>query len=278
MRKLLNSESRHIFKSKLFWLETLFFVGFSAFIMLVNYSPEIQASEHPVLLDNVFFNMCQIMSLAFAVFVSLTAGTEYSDGVIRNKLVVGHTRKDIYFSILLTHLCTSALMMLIHAVVSCLIGYVLLGGFQMEISRLAYILLCALLANLVFTTLFIGISLNCSSKAVSVSSTMVTCLAIVYVAGFVRKKLMEPEMTYDGIIISADGGMQLGERINNPAYVSGTIRKVYEFFYDLIPTGQLIQIQEGEFDHCAYWPVFSVALFIVITAICYLRFRRKDIK
>lgn len=278
MRKLFSSESRHIFRSKLFWLEVLFFAVFSVWIMLANYSPEFQASENPILLDNVFFNMCQIMSLAFAVFVSLTVGTEYSDGVIRNKLVIGHTKKDIYFSTLLLHICVSALLMVIHAVVSSTIGYFLFGGFQMEFSHLLYILFCAALANLVFTTLFVGISMNCSSKAVSAVSTMVLCIAIVYVAGFVRKMLMEPEMTYDGIVISADGGMQLGEIIKNPAYVSGTVRRVYEFFYDLIPTGQLIQIQEGEFAHCAYWPIFSVVLFLAITAISYLCFKKKDIK
>ncbi len=97
MRKLLNSEIRHILKSKLFWLEILFFAGFSAFIVIANYSPAVQNSENPIYLDDVFHNLYQMMAFAFVICISMTVGTEYSDGVIRNKLIVGHTRRNLLF-------------------------------------------------------------------------------------------------------------------------------------------------------------------------------------
>lgn len=97
MRKLLNSKIRHILKSKLFWLELLFFAGFSAFIVMVNYSPAVQRSENPIYLDDVFHNLYQMIAFAFVICISMTVGTEYSDGVIRNKLIVGHTRRNLLF-------------------------------------------------------------------------------------------------------------------------------------------------------------------------------------
>ncbi len=278
MRKLLNSDIRHIYKSKLFWLEILFFVGFSAFIVMANYSPAVQSSENPIYLDDVFHNLYQMMAFAFAICISMTVGTEYSDGVIRNKLIVGHTRKNIYFSSLLLHMVLSFLMIVLHGVVSYGLGTFLLGGFQTEFSHLIYIISCSALANLVFVALFISISMNGSNKAVTVVITIVLYIAILYLTTFIGARLSAEEMTYDGIQILADGTMQLGELVKNPNYVSGWIRTVYECIYDLIPTGQIIQMQSDKFAPCIHFPVLSVVLIVLNTTAGYLLFCKKDIK
>ena len=278
MRKLLNSEIQHIFKSNLFWLEILFFIGFSAFIVMVNYSPAVQSSESLIYLDDIFFNFYQMMAFAFAICISITVGTEYSDGVIRNKLIVGHTRRNLYFSTLLLHTAVSFLMIVIHGVVSYGLGYVLFGGFQMEFSRLVYIIACSALANFVFVALFVSISMNGSNKSVTVVVTMVLYIAILYLTSFVGTRLSAEEMIYDGIQIFADGTMQLGELIKNPNYVSGMTRTVLEYIYDLIPAGQIIQMQSDKFVPCVRFPVLSTVLIVLNIAVGYLLFRKKDIK
>lgn len=278
MRKLLNSEIRHIFKSKLFWLEILFFAGFSAFIIMANYSPAVQNSENPIYLDDIFHTLYQMMAFAFAICISMTVGTEYSDGVIRNKLIVGHTRRNLYFSTLLLHMAVSFLMIVIHGVVSYGLGYLLFGGFQAEFSHLIYIIFCSALANLVFVALFISISMNGSNKAVTVVITIALYIAILYLTAFIGARLTAEEMTYDGIQILADGTMQLGELIENPNYVSGMTRTVLEYIYNLIPTGQIIQMQSDNFVPCVHFPVLSAVLIVLTTAVGYLLFRKKDIK
>lgn len=278
MRKLLNSGIRYICKSKLFWLELLFFVGFSAFIVIANYSPTVQSSEAPLYLDDVFHIFYQMMAFAFAICISMTVGTEYSDGVIRNKLIVGHTRRDIYFSALLLHVLSSLFMIVIHGVVSYGLGYLLFGGFQTDFSQFVYMIVCSTLANLVFVALFVSISINSSNKALTVVITLVLYIAVIYLTSFIGARLSAEEMTYDGIKILPDGTMQLGEMVKNPNYVSGMRRSVYEFIYDLIPTGQIIQMQADEFVPCVLFPVISVALIVLNIAAGYLLFRKKDIK
>lgn len=278
MRKLLYSESRRLVRSKLFLLEILFFLGFSTFVVIVNYSPAVQSSENPIYLDDVFHTLYQMMAFAFAICISMTVGTEYSDGVIRNKLIVGHTRSNIYFSTLLLHLTSSLLMIAIHGVVSYGLGYTLFGGFHAEFSHLVYVIACSVLANLVFVSLFVGISMNGSNKEVTVVITIVLYIAILYFASFIGARLSAEEMTYDGIRILSDGTMQLGELVENPNYISGMTRSVYEFIYDLIPVGQIIQMQSEEFVPCIQFPVLSAVLIILNTAAGYLLFRKKDIK
>lgn len=278
MHKLLNSESRHLIKSKLFWLEILFFAGFSAFIVIANYSPAVQSSENPIYLDDVFHTLYQIMAFAFVICISMTVGTEYSDGVIRNKLIVGHTRRNIYFSTLLLHMASSLLMIVIHGVVSYGVGYLLFGGFQTEFSHLIYIIACSTLANLVFVALFVSISMNGSNKAMTVVVTTVLYIAILYLASFIGARLSAEEMIYDGIRILSDGTMQLGELVKNPNYISGMTRTVYKFIYDLIPTGQIIQMQSDKFIPCIQFPVLSAVLIVLNITAGYLLFCKKDIK
>ena len=43
-----------------------------------------------------FFNALLLSGFVTALFVSFFLSAEYSDGTIRNKLMVGHKRKEIY--------------------------------------------------------------------------------------------------------------------------------------------------------------------------------------
>lgn len=73
-------------------------------------------------------------------------------------------------------------------------------------------------------------------------------------------------------------GIELGEMIKNPAYVSGTKRKAIEILTDLSPVGQIIQICDEDFTRSDRWPFFSAALFTVVSLLGFLRFKKHDIK
>lgn len=277
MRKLLAANNRHLLKNKLFWMELIFCAIFSTWIIFANYSPKIQASEDALYLEHSFFNMYQILGIVFAAAISLIVGTEYSDGTIRNKLVSGHTRAEIYFSILLTNILASVAVIIIHGIISYGIGYFLFGTFHIPAAQVMIALICAAFANLVFTTLFVTIALNCSTKSVTAVISLLSSLAIAFAASFAGNRLLEPEMTYDGVIITQNG-IQYGDMIQNPNYVTGFMRNVYEFIYNLLPSGQIMQIYSLEFTHWKHWLVLSVLLFTIITLIGYKLFAKKDIK
>lgn len=277
MRKLLTANCRYFIRNRLFQIELLVCILLSGWIMFANYSAKIQASAEPLHLENSFFNMYQILSILFASAISLIVGTEYSDGTIRNKLIIGHTRSELYFSMLFTTIGTSLAVIAAHGVVSYGIGYFLYGTFSLPAAQIITAIVCALLANLVFTTLFVAIALNCSNKAVSAVVSILSAILIIIAANLIQSKLLESEMTYDSIVITTNG-IEYGNMIKNPAYVAGTARKIYELLYHLLPTGQLIQIQSLNFTPWPYWIVLSILLFLAITALGYALFRKKDIK
>lgn len=85
-------------------------------------------------------------------------------------------------------------------------------------------------------------------------------------------------MTYSNIVITAEGGVQFGDLIENSAYIDGTQRTVYELIADILPTGQTIQLNNLEFERAARWPVFSLIMLIIATVAGYLPFRKRDIR
>jgi len=277
MRKLLSASFARLWENTVFWAEIGATVLLSVFIVFVNYSSELQATENRLYLDDVFFTLYLLLGLILAAGISLIVGTEYSDGTIRNKVIVGHTRGQIYFSTLIVCAVTSALVLLIHAGITYGIGYWLFGAFQTPINQIGGAVISAFFVGFVFSALFAAIAMNAQNKAVTAVVTMILFIGLTYLASAIGNALVEPEMTYEGMVISMDG-VQFGDMIPNPAYVSGFQRAVYTFLYDLLPTGQLIQMYTLEFAHSICWPVFSVLLFTLITVTGYMIFRKKDIK
>ena len=155
-------------------------------------------------------------------------------------------------------------------------GYFLWGNFTLEAEHVFAALLSALLISFVFSALFVSISMNCSNKAVTAVVSLLLVLGLTYLAGSIGTALMEPQMTYDSITYTTDS-ILFGNEIPNPSYISGVQRTLYEMIYDLLPTGQLLQMYSLDFSRCIRWPVFSIVLFVVITAVGYFMFRKKNI-
>lgn len=87
----------------------------------------------------------------FTIFVPLFTNTEYRDGVIKNKILAGHSLKHVFFSHLLTHFSALFLMTLFylagglmggaslkgHLLVKNLILFAALGGYIAVLTMLA---------------------------------------------------------------------------------------------------------------------------------------------
>ena len=57
-----------------------------------------QYGDYEAQITNVLFIYALTVAILIPAFVSLFVGTEYSDGTIRNKMIIGHTRTCIYLS------------------------------------------------------------------------------------------------------------------------------------------------------------------------------------
>ena len=108
--------------------------------------------------------------------------------------------------------------------------------------------------------------------------SIVFLFAILILASFFVNALEEGPVVYSDVVITAENGVQFGDLIENPAYIDGMQRTVYELIADILPTGQVIQMNNLEFERAARWPVFSLIMLIIATVAGYIPFRKRDIR
>ncbi len=277
MRKLVSAHFSRLRKDRMFWICMGAMFAYAVFYIWSGCRKEqlLPGEEHS--LSAYYFHFAIPVGLFCALFDSLFLGTEYSDGTIRNKIVAGHTRTEIYLAALL--LTFSAGLLLMAAWTAGALITALASGtwnMGMGILRLFLYLLIAVLEVAVFSALFTWIGMLSENKAVTEMISVLLFLALLLFSSMLYNALSQPE-TYCGIEMTMDG-MRTSEAMPNPLYVGGFLRSVYACMLDVLPAGQGLQLWLLEVGR----PVFMLLSSAFITAAATLggmaSFRRKNIK
>ncbi len=275
MTKLLSANLLRLRKSMLFWGTLAVSFGFGAFTVYTRLSDRIKYGEH-VQLDFIIFFYSMVIGLFASVFISLFFGTEYSDGAIRNKVAVGHSRFSIYFSNLLTAYVVSLLSTAATLLAVFALGVPTIGAPTIPVPFLLTTLLGTLVMETALCAIFTAITMNCAKKAAAAVSCILLFFGLMMASSIVQARLDAPEYIAD-YIITVDG-LDQTEPKPNPQYLRGMEREVYEFAYDLLPTGQASQYIMMTGQHPVRMALCSAALTVLFSGAGAALFRRKDLK
>ena len=97
------------------------------------------------------------MGLVAAILTSMFIGSEYSDGTIRNKLVVGHSRMRIYLANLIVCSVACVLIFLAYITGVFVVGSAKGGELLTKTSVVTMCLVCSILVSVAFTLSLIHI-------------------------------------------------------------------------------------------------------------------------
>ena len=275
MRKLLAASFSRLWKEKIFWFVFLIMSIGSVCFNWIGYN---EINNPQIYVEDMIFCMLPMSGFVFALFISMRLGTEFEEHTIRNKLVVGYNRTQIYFAEYITCMVASIILLGIMLLFATVFGLLLSLEFQSGWMEIVFLLFCCVLIASVFSAMFVGISMNVGAKATSLVVSIVFLFAILLLASFCINALAEEPMAYSNITITVEDGVQFGDLIENPAYVDGTQRTVYELIVDILPTGQAIQLNNLEFERAVRWPVFSLIMLVIATVAGYIPFRKQDIR
>ena len=89
MSKLLKAGLYRLKKEKLFWGFIIVSILVAIYVLTM-----LKVST----LDSIINEYLYFIGLMIAIFVSVFVGKEHAEGLIRNKLIVGHSRANIYLS------------------------------------------------------------------------------------------------------------------------------------------------------------------------------------
>ena len=275
MTNLLRANFSRLRKAGVVWAGALVCVALAGFTTYTHVSDQ---REYGVvfLLDVTFFIYTIIVGFLMSIVVSTTLGTEYSDGTMRNKLSVGHLRRDVYLANLISMTAISWFYCAVYMLAAAVFGVPFAGWLTADGKIVAITIVGSLLLEMAFSAIYTCISMNCSQKA----TTAILCILVFFammIASTTVFRMLEAAPEHVAYHMSLDGEPEMVME-PNPRYLEGTERELYEFLNDLIPTGQAVEYYIIEFAHPVRMMLCALGITAVSTGAGLALFRRKNLK
>ena len=267
MSKLLYANFFRLWRNRLFQagLGFMFFAGgwlvFQQYRQLTGYGAA-------AALDSTFFVYTMMIGGVSAIFCSLFLNVEYSDGTVRNKVIVGHERTAVYFSNLIVNIAASFLFCLSYILANIIIGIPLIGGLTIPLRKVLLILSGSMLTTIALCAIFTMINMLIQSKAIAPVVCIVAMFLSVAFVSEVQRILDEPQYYFKGTE---------NEAYNN-AYVGGAKREMLEFIYNALPAGQEMQYSRRNTENMEQMCLYSAGITVITSAVGVFFFRKKDIR
>lgn len=277
MGELMSAHLFRVKRDKVFWGCMVAMLAFSVGVMLNGCrQAEIMAVYgYQTKLEKYYFTIAPVVGFFAGVFSGLFLGTEYADGAVRGKLVVGHSRCQVYLASLMTNIL-AALAITAAWLAGGLVGIPFLGFWEISGIAVAVRILVAAGSAIALASIFTLLGMLVEKKSASAVGSIVLFLVLLLGAAWVYNALMEPEMT-SGFIMTMDG-VQTAELTPNPNYLSGIMRKVLELILDILPTGQEALLSNDGIVRPLLNLAASGAITVFTTLAGIAVFERKDLK
>lgn len=279
MTQLLSMGFSRLFRNKLFWFGLLLQAGFFVFLIIANYrDTKLYPDYYHYTSDTLMFAPFMISGLFASCFTGMFLGSEFSYGTVRNKLVIGKSRADVYLANLIVTFAASLIVNIASILVTFLTGVFLFGTPELATANMLMIFGLGILMLAAFAGIFTLISTLITSRSAGSVINLLLFLVLIIASTYIMNRLAEPEMKMPSFISSIDGVIQPTELVPNPYYLQGTVRTVFEFFRDLLPTCQGNQLMTHEIER----PLMIVLCTLVLTACTTVsgifHFSNKDLK
>ena len=146
------------------------------------------------------------------------------------------------------------------------------------------LLAVSLLMMVAFTAIFTLLGMLIQNRTIVAIVSILGVVILFLVSITINQKLNEPEFyeyfSYGaygepGEVTTDTDGMEM---MPNPNYLQPQQRAVYEFIYDLLPTGQSMQVYNYSAAHPWRMQLCSLSIIVITTACGIYFFRKKDLK
>lgn len=275
MRNLLHANFSRLWRDKVFWGELLISFVMGAWVIVLMYRDRVQYGWLKTF-DEQLFAFALLVGCFSSVFCSLFFGTEYSDGTIRNKLIVGHTRSAIYYSGLLTSVAEALLTAFAYLLPYCILGAFLLDAPGATPQQIMLHLCISVLLMAAFASVWFMLSTLIDKRSTAAVFCILAFFGLLLIAGVIKTRLDAPEFISEYSFTI--NGIEQIEPVPNPQYLSPTARAIHQFFFDLLPSGQMIQITLFPVPYPLRMMLCSAAITAATTGFGLFAFGKKDLK
>lgn len=278
MMKLFRAAFHRAVNQKLLRNELIIAGFLSVFIILNGYFETNLTNAYIYKLVARFFGYAPLVGPFIAVFSAHLWGSDYEYGTLRNKIICGHAREEVYFSNLLLIICAGLNTALIWLVINGILGISLLGAANLSLSL-------GEMALYIFSSLLMVIALSSvccmlANLAENKSSATLLCVgvvvAMVIIGMLLYDRFAEPEFSPGWVWDASNPTVRWHPE--NEKFVAEPLRILLEFFICLTPGGQSVILCEEGAEHLIMLPLCSVFAFLLSSIIGIYCFKRKNLK
>ena len=274
MIKLLKAGFFRLKKDIIFYLFIFLTIGMAGFMLYRYYNNNIIFKN--TYLDEIVNEFIIYIGFFIAIFISIFVGKEHSQGIIRNKIIVGHSRIAIFLSNLIISIVVSIFGELIYLIIVLLIGIPLFGQMKMTLTQFLMTMLNTTLIIISFCTIYNFIAMLCSDITLST----IICI-ILFIALFILQEALGSIVHANKYIKNGyfeNGNKHIISQEPNPNYPGDDKVKQARLFYLAIPEGQAMEIKNNRLEYLKQMPIYSITLIIIINILGIYIFSKKELK
>ena len=275
MRRLLRADIHSLFLDKVFIALAVFSFVLGLTLPVLGLVNEIRYNEYKEFEDYFFFFL-PVFSLMISSYVSIFVGKSFDWGTVKNKITVGHSRRDIYLSFLIVSMVGTLVFIALFLIPYSVFGSLVYEDMSISFKALVLVLISAVLVLLSVTAISVALMETIGSRVISMIVSLFVVFALLLIGNYAEELLNEPEMISNSMIM-VDGAFQFADSYPNPRFLAENKRWIYEALRDATLGGQMSQIMNME---CNWIRVSLYSIFSSILATlggCII-FSRKDLK
>lgn len=235
MAKLLRAVIRRYLHSITFWIAMLL-MGTIAFI---------SGNQTKKFAFNDFYAVLSFVINAIAIL--LLSGREHGDGGFRNKVICGHTKGTIFLSEMILGIGTSLVFGIVFFAIFLGINHYVFTVFPVDL--ICKMVIDCLLAHMCFAAMIVTICCWISRRAfMSVVGILLVFGMFLGITGIqdslLNQKYHENYTYVEGEWVDENGNVYPGKYeaylVENPEYIGGAQRAIYEVLYKGAPYGHIL--------------------------------------
>ncbi|MDE6034982.1 MAG: ABC transporter permease [Ruminococcus sp.] len=287
MNKLIKANFSRLFKSMFFKVCLIFSAGLGILMDMARYI-DIQKNQELYAkfgveyksADGFAFSLVLYIIFAISAFTAVFVGTDYSDCTIRNKLMVGNKRTEIYFANFITCAVANVIILMTSIIVTLGFGYALFRVTSLTAKETAICIIIQCVTMIGFSAILVLISMLIQSKASGAVTALIMTIVMFLAAMTISNKLEAPEYYEDLTEITSETGevQYVPVETKNPSYITGTKREIYELLNDILPCNQFYQIACCNTENAGKLAIYSALIMILSNGAGVVLFRKKDLK
>ena len=229
MRRLLSADLRRLMRSPTAWgITSVMAMASAGFVFMQT------LSAREVGLERVILLFMSVYGIAAALLLGLLHGGEYSEGILRNKLICGCSRMQVYLSQTAVSALVCAAMYLAPLLTALFLGAPLFD-LHVPVGHEMLTILIGLMCCLYYASLYTIIPALCGGRAAAVAANMAVSVGMLMLSVSISEMLVDP---------AGDG--------------------IWRIVLEAMPTGQAVLVNEAAID----MPVRMALLDVCGTVIC----------